>query len=171
MKGNKAKGKSREARDINLAPLTTSRRKSSNITSAFPDQRGIDTWLRWCATPIRESGSEYETLLKAFDRENAVLQKRVGKDRVMATYRARTGKKPCSRLYQVVYRRQLICPCWNLPRFHHGVLAAYPDWAVDLRNGLIMGQNCMWLKGVVMKAHYNGLIPRNQLFIQLHISP
>ena len=28
----------------------------------------------------------------------------------------------------------------------------------------------MWLKGVVMKAHYNGLIPRNP-FIQFHISP
>ncbi|MFR8687586.1 MAG: site-specific integrase, partial [Bacteroides fragilis] len=30
--------------------------------------------------------------------------------------------------------------------------------------------NCMWLKGVVMKAHYNGLIPRNP-FAQFHISP
>ena len=29
-------------------------------------------------------GSEYETLLKAFDRENEVFKKRVGKDRVMA---------------------------------------------------------------------------------------
>ena len=28
----------------------------------------------------------------------------------------------------------------------------------------------MWLKGVVMKAHYNGLIPRNP-FIQFHVSP
>ena len=28
----------------------------------------------------------------------------------------------------------------------------------------------MWLKGVVMKAHYNGLIPRNP-FAQFHISP
>lgn len=28
----------------------------------------------------------------------------------------------------------------------------------------------MWLKGVVMRAHYNGLIPRNP-FAQFHISP
>lgn len=34
-------------------------------------------------------GSEYETLLKAFDRENEVFKKRVGKDRVMATYHSR----------------------------------------------------------------------------------
>lgn len=34
-------------------------------------------------------GGEYETLLKAFDRENEVFKKRVGKDRVMATYQSR----------------------------------------------------------------------------------
>ena len=28
----------------------------------------------------------------------------------------------------------------------------------------------MWLKGVVMRAHYNGLMPRNP-FAQFHISP
>ena len=30
--------------------------------------------------------------------------------------------------------------------------------------------NCMWLKGVVMRAHFNGKIPRNP-FAQFHISP
>ena len=30
--------------------------------------------------------------------------------------------------------------------------------------------NCMWFKGVVMRAHYNGLMPRNP-FVQFHISP
>ena len=34
-------------------------------------------------------GSEYETLLKAFDRENEVFKNRVGKDRAMATYCSR----------------------------------------------------------------------------------
>lgn len=28
----------------------------------------------------------------------------------------------------------------------------------------------MWLKGIVMRAHFNGLIPRNP-FAQFHISP
>ena len=37
-KGNKAKGKSAEARDINL-PLTTSRRKSLSTISVFPTER------------------------------------------------------------------------------------------------------------------------------------
>ena len=31
-------------------------------------------------------------------------------------------------------------------------------------------QRCMWLKGVVLRAHYNGKIPRNP-FAQFHISP
>ena len=34
-------------------------------------------------------GGEYETLLKAFDRENEVFKKRVGKDRKLATYQSR----------------------------------------------------------------------------------
>ena len=47
--------------------------------------------------------------------------------------------------------------------------AAYLSTEAGLRNGSIWA-NCMWLKGVVMKAHYNGLIPRNP-FIQFHVSP
>ncbi len=38
-----------------------------------------------------------------------------------------------------------------------------------LHNGSIW-ENCMWLKGVVMRAHFNGHIPRNP-FAQFHISP
>ncbi len=38
-----------------------------------------------------------------------------------------------------------------------------------LHNGTIW-EKCMWLKGVVMRAHFNGLIPRNP-FAQFHISP
>ena len=41
------------------------------------------------ATEPKARASEYETLLKAFDRENEVFKKRVGKDRVMATYHSR----------------------------------------------------------------------------------
>ena len=47
--------------------------------------------------------------------------------------------------------------------------AAYLSTEAGLQNGSIWA-NCMWLKGVVMKAHYNGLIPRNP-FAQFHISP
>ena len=47
--------------------------------------------------------------------------------------------------------------------------AAYLTAERNLKNATIW-LNCMWLKGVVMRAHYNGLIPRNP-FVQFHISP
>ena len=55
VKGNKAKGKSREARDINLA-LDNIKAQIINITSAFQTARHL-LRLRWCATPIRESAA------------------------------------------------------------------------------------------------------------------
>ena len=47
--------------------------------------------------------------------------------------------------------------------------AAYLTTERNLKNATI-GLNCMWLKGVVLRAHFNGLIPRNP-FAQFHISP
>ncbi len=47
--------------------------------------------------------------------------------------------------------------------------AAYLTAERGLKNATIW-LNCIWLKGVVMRAHYNGLIPRNP-FAQFHISP
>ena len=47
--------------------------------------------------------------------------------------------------------------------------AAYLTNERGLKNATIW-LHCMWLKGVVMRAHYNGLIPRNP-FAQFHISP
>ena len=47
--------------------------------------------------------------------------------------------------------------------------AAYLSTERGLASGTIW-QTCMWLKGVVMRAHYNGKIPRNP-FAQFHISP
>ena len=55
-------------------------------------------------------------------------------------------------------------PCLNLrPTF-----AVFLSNEAGLHNGSIW-ENCMWLKGVVMRAHFNGHIPRNP-FAQFHIS-
>ena len=59
--------------------------------------------------------------------------------------------------------------CWNFTPDFIKEFAAYLSTEAGLQNGSIWS-NCMWLKGVVMKAHYNGLIPRNP-FAQFHISP
>lgn len=47
--------------------------------------------------------------------------------------------------------------------------AAYLTTKHNLKNATIW-LNYMWLKSVVMRAHYNGLIPRNP-FAEFHISP
>ena len=77
VKGNKAKGKSREARDINLA--------LDNIKAQIIKhyQRISDREAYVTAEMVRNAyqgiGNEYETLLRAFDKENETFKKRVGK--------------------------------------------------------------------------------------------
>ena len=53
-------------------------------------------------------------------------------------------------------------------RLHQG-FAAYLSTKAGLHNGTIW-EKCMWLKGVVMCVHFNGLIPK-KTFAQFHISP
>ena len=104
VKGNKAKGKSVEARDINHA--------LDNIKAQIikHDQRISDREAFVTAEMVRNAyqgiGSEYETLLKAFDRENEVFKKRVGKDRTIATYRSRVvARNHVAAFIKSFYRR------------------------------------------------------------------
>ena len=156
-KGNRAKGKSVEARETNLA--------LDNIKAQIIKhyQRISDREAFVKAEMVRNAyqgiGGEYETLLKAFDRENEVFKKRVGKDRKLATYQSRV----VARNYVAAFIKSLLTPDF-IKEF-----AVYLSTEAGLRNGTIW-EKCMWLKGVVMRAHFNGLIPRNP-FAQFHISP
>ena len=84
-KGNRAKGKSAEARNINLA--------LDNIKAQIIKhyQRISDREAYVTAEMVRNAyqgvGSEYETLIKAFDKDCANFLKRVGKDRSIGTYK------------------------------------------------------------------------------------
>jgi site-specific recombinase XerD len=114
-------------------------------------------------------GSEYETLLNAFDKDIASLKKRVGKDRVASTLWAmQRSRKDVAEFLQSNLRRTDISMLELTPEFIKD-FAAYLSTDRGLANGTIW-QRCMWLKGVVMRAHYNGKIPRNP-FAQFHISP
>ena len=166
-KGNRAKGKSIEARDINHA--------LDNIKAQIIKhyQRISDREAYVTAEMVRNAyqgiGSEYETLLGAFDKDNATFQKRVGTDRVKGTYMARVR----ARNHVAAFIKA------NCKRSDLSMLELTPDFIKEfavflstdrgLQNGSIW-TNCMWLKGVVMRAHFNGLIPRNP-FAQFHISP
>ena len=166
-KGNRAKGKSIEARDINHA--------LDNIKAQIIKhyQRISDREAYVTAEMVRNAyqgiGSEYETLLGAFDKDNATFQKRVGTDRVKGTYMARVrARNHVAASIKANYKRSDLSMLELTPDFIKE-FAVFLSTDRGLQNGSIW-TNCMWLKGVVMRAHFNGLIPRNP-FAQFHISP
>ena len=166
-KGNRAKGKSIEARDINHA--------LDNIKAQIIKhyQRISDREAYVTAEMVRNAyqgiGSEYETLLGAFDKDNATFQKRVGTDRVKGTYMARVrARNHVAAFIKANYKRSNLSMLELTPDFIKE-FAVFLSTDRGLQNGSIW-TNCMWLKGVVMRAHFNGLIPRNP-FAQFHISP
>ena len=167
VKGNKAKGKSHEARDINLA-LDNIKAQIIKHYQRISDREAFVT-AEMVRNAYQGIGSEYETLLKAFDRENEVFKKRVGKDRTMATYRSRVvARNYVAAFIKSFYKRTDMAMPELTPDFIKE-FAAYLSTEAGLHNGTIW-EKCMWLKGVVMRAHFNGLIPRNP-FAQFHISP
>ena len=150
-KGNKAKGKSMEARETNLA--------LDNIKAQIIKhyQRISDREAYVTAEMVRNAyqglGGEYETLLGAFDKENEVFKKRVGKDRVRATYMARVrARNHVAAFIRSHYKRNDISMPELTPDFIKE-FAVFLSNEAGLHNGSIW-ENCMWLKGVVMRAHF-----------------
>ena len=166
-KGNRAKGKIVEARETNLA--------LDNIKAQIIKhyQRISDREAYVTAEMVRNAyqgiGCEYETILGAFDKENAKFLKRVGKDRCMGSYRVMVrSRNYVAAFIKSFYKRNDMSMLELTPDFIKE-FAVYLSTEAGLRNGTIW-EKCMWLKGVVMRAHFNGLIPRNP-FAQFHISP
>ena len=167
MKGNCAKGRSKEALQIN--------RELDNIKAQIIKhyQHLSDREAFVTAEMVRNAyqgfGSEYETLLSAFDKDIANLKKRVGKDRVASTFWAmQRSRNDVEEFIKSHYRRTDISMLELTPEFfdeRSGKAERIKEFSVYLSNdsGLASGtiwQRCMWLKGVVLRAHYNGKIPR-----------
>ena len=166
-KGNCAKGRSKEALQLNR-DLDNIKAQIIKHYQHLSDREAFVT-----AEMVRNSyqgfGSEYETLLNAFDKDIASFKKRVGKDRVISTLWAmQLSRKDTASFIESHYRRKDISMLELTPDFIKD-FAAYLSTERGLASGTIW-QRCMWLKGVVMRAHYNGKIPRNP-FAQFHISP
>ena len=85
VKGNKAKGKGQEARDINLA-LDNIKAQIIKHYQRISDREAFVT-AEMVRNAYQGIGSEYETLIKAFDKDCANFLKRVGKDRTIGTYK------------------------------------------------------------------------------------
>ena len=166
-KGNRAKGKSREAVTVNYALDNI----KAQITKHY--QRLSDREAFVTAEMVRNAyqgiGTEYETLLRAFDKENEAFAKRVGKDRSKRTYQKYlTVRKYVAEFIKRQYKRTDM----EMNELTEDFIR---DYCLYLRNEVGLAQSSVWiysipLKHIVTTAHYNGKIPRNP-FAQFHISP
>ena len=166
-KGNCAKGRTREALDLNH-DLDNIKAQIIKHYQHLSDREAFVT-----AEMVRNSyqgfGSEYETLLRAFDKDCESLKRRVGKDRALGTYKLQVrSRNYVADFLQMKYRRSDISMQELTPDF-------IKEFAVYLANDRHLAKStiwltCMHLKGVVGRAHDNGKIQRN-VFAQFHISP
>ena len=167
-KANKAAGKSIAAQRINekLENIKT------NIGKQYQHICDRDSYIT--AEKVKNAwqgfGDEYRLLMQTFDEYlQDFRQKRVGKDRSIGTYKVMVrARNYVAAFIKSFYRRTDMSMLELTPDFIKE-FAAYLTAERELKNATIW-LNCMWLKGVVMRAHYNGLIPRNP-FAQFHISP
>lgn len=120
-KGNRAKGKSLEARETNLA-LDNIKAQIIKHYQRISDREAFVT-AEMVRNAYQGIGGEYETLLKAFDRENEVFKKRVGKDRKLATYQSRVvARNYVAAFIKSFYKRNDMSMLELTPRLHQGVL-------------------------------------------------
>ncbi|HIZ33661.1 MAG TPA: phage integrase SAM-like domain-containing protein, partial [Candidatus Bacteroides merdigallinarum] len=143
-KGNRAKGKSLEARETNLA-LDNIKAQIIKHYQRISDREAFVT-AEMVRNAYQGIGGEYETLLKAFDRENEVFKKRVGKDRKLATYQSRVvARNYVAAFIKSFYKRSDMSMLELTPDFIKE-FAVYLSTEAGLRNGTIW-EKCMWLKG------------------------
>lgn len=113
-------------------------------------------------------GTEYETLLGAFDKDNESFRKRIGTDRALSSYKVRVrSRNHLAAFIRKRYNRSDISMLELTPDFIKEY-EIHLSTEAGLHNGSVWS-NCMWVKTIVAKAHYNGLIPRNP-FAQYRVS-
>ena len=166
-KGNCAKGRTREALDLNR-DLDNIKAQIIKHYQHLSDREAFVT-AEMVRNAFQGFGSEYETLLRAFDKDCESLKRRVGKDRALGTYKLQVrSRNYVADFLQMNFRRTDISMQELTPDF-------IKEFAVYLANDRHLAKStiwltCMHLKGVVGRAHDNGKIQRN-VFAQFHISP
>ena len=166
-KGNRAKGKSREAREVNLA-LDNIKAQIIKHYQRLSDREAFVT-AEMVRNAYQGIGTEYETLLRAFDKENEAFAKRVGKDRSVRTYQKYlTVRKYLAEFIKTQYKRTDM----GMNELTEDFIR---DYCLYLRNQVGLNQSTVWiysipLKHIVTAAHYNGKIARNP-FAMYHVDP
>ena len=157
-KGNRAKGKSKESRDINLA-LDNIKAQIIKHYQRISDREAFVT-AEMVRNAYQGIGTEYETLLGAFDKDNESFKKRIGIDRAASSYKVRVrSRNHLAAFIKKCYKRSDISMLELTPDFIKEY-EIYLSTDAGLHNGSVWS-HCMWLKTIVSKAHYNGLTPRN----------
>ena len=164
-KGNRAIGKSKEAKKVNFA-LDNIKAQIAKHYQRLSDREAFVT-----AEMVRNQGigTEYETLLRAFDKENAAFAKRVGKDRAKnINNKYLVVRKYVAEFIKYQYKRSDMSMNELTEEFIR-------DYCLYLKNVVGLAQSSIWiysipLKHIVTAAHYNGKIPRNP-FAMYHVDP
>lgn len=103
-KGNRAIGKSKEAKEVNFV-LDNIKAQIAKHYQRLSDREAFVT-AEMVRNAYQGIGTEYETLLRAFDKENAAFAKRVGKDRAKTTYnKYLTVRKYVAEFIKYQYKR------------------------------------------------------------------
>ena len=166
-KGNCAKGKSKEAREINFA-LDDIKAQIIKHYQRLSDREAFVT-AEMVRNAYQGIGNEYETLLGAYDKDNANFKLRCGKDRAESSYKVFVrDRNYVADFLKAHYKRKDI-----------SMLELTPDFIKEFSIYLMTERNlkqstawmaCMLLKGVIIRANNNGLIPRNP-FANFHMRP
>lgn len=165
-KGNRAKGKSREAREINLA-LDNIKAQIIRHYQRLSDREAFVT-AEMVRNAFQGLGTEYKTLLGAFDKDNESFKKRIGIDWALSSYKVRVRSRNHLATFIKKYHRRNDISMLELTPDFIKEYEIYLSTDAGLHNASVWS-NCMWLKTIVAKVHYNGLIQKTP-FAQYRVS-
>jgi hypothetical protein len=136
-KGNRAIGKSKEAKEVNFA-LDNIKAQIAKHYQRLSDREAFVT-AEMVRNAYQGIGTEYETLLRAFDKENAAFAKRVGKDRAKNTYRKYlTVRKYVAEFIKYQYKRCDMSMNELTEEFIR-------DYCLYLKNVVGLAQSSIWI--------------------------
>jgi len=166
-KSNRAKGKGTEAQKINLA-LDRIKAKIIEHYQQIREREGF-TSAEMVRNAYQGIGSEYETLLSAFDKFISDFGRRVGKDRSKGTYQKYCiTRNHLARFIGSYYRRKDI----SMKELSEDFIRQFD---IYLRTEVSLSSSgvrlyTVPLKMIVTRAHCDGHLHRNP-FAQYHVSP
>lgn len=165
-KANRAVGRSRRAREVNQT-LDDIRLKLIQHYRRLTERDEYVT-AEMVRNAYQGISDNSKTLLEAFDRENQLFLRRCGKDRALSSYKVfvRNRNYVADFIHTRYHRKDML-----LNELTPDFIREFSIY-LTAEHGLKQSTTrmaCMQLKGIVTRAHDNGLLTRNP-FAQFHIS-